>query len=298
MTSQPVQIHIPNDLPGMNPFFVGWLFPGPPAILVDTGPAGSAPALLAALEETGISDLDYVLLTHIHIDHGGGLAAVLARYPQARAVCHNMGVRHLQDPSVLYEGSLKVLGDLARRYGRPGPVDRDRILGHTQARIEGVTILETPGHAPHHLSFVVSGYLAAGEAGGNLLQVGERRYLRPATPPRFFLPETLQSVDRLLDLPRMPICYAHFGRAENSRAMLTRFRNQLLRWAELISRRLEGTAPGESTKSLEKILVQELLTLDPELSGIGELEPEQQERERVFMTNSVRGFLGYLAPKA
>ena len=225
---------IKQDLPGFNPFFGSWVCRGDLNIMVDVGPANSADRLLDLLKESGIQRLDYVLLTHIHIDHGGALAPVLARYPEAKVICHEKGIPHLVDPGKLYDGSLKVLGDLARIYGKPAPLALDRLIPHTKCRVDGLGIIETPGHALHHLSFTYGKRLYAGEAAGNYFRVGEQDYLRPATPPRFFLDVFIKSVDRLLALEDQPIRYAHVESAESAHNLLRLFRDQLLFWESLI----------------------------------------------------------------
>ena len=178
---------IAQDMPGFNPFFGAWVCQDDLNIMVDVGPANTAGRLVDSMETLGLARLDYIFLTHIHIDHGGALSEVLARYPEARVICHEKGIPHLVDPSRLYEGSLKVLGDLARIYGSPGPIAEEKLVPHTKCRVDGLRIIETPGHAIHHLSFTYGGRLYAGEAAGNYFIVGKREYLRPATPHRFFL---------------------------------------------------------------------------------------------------------------
>ena len=293
MTDVPIQVEIKQHQPGYEGFFCSWVFPGDVTVLVDTGPAASAGNLVAALEELKIKDVDYVLITHIHIDHAGGLKAVLDRYPRARAICHETGVRFLVDPEKLWKGSLAVLGEVAEAYGPPLPVAEDRLLGHTAAGVDGLGILETPGHAPHHLSFTWRGCLFSGEAGGNLLRVDGKPYLRPATPPRFFLEVALASVDRLLALPDQPIHYAHFDREASSREMLGRFRAQLLRWEEIVA----ATVGSGGTDRLEDRCIDALLANDPEVGSYGDMSPLLQTRERNFIRNSVRGYLGYLEEK-
>jgi glyoxylase-like metal-dependent hydrolase (beta-lactamase superfamily II) len=293
MTEAPLQVEIRQPQPGYEGFFCAWVIPGEVTVVVDTGPAASAGNLVAALEDLKIEDVDYVLMTHIHIDHAGGLKAVLDRYPRARAICHAAGVRFLVKPDKLWQGSLAVLGAVAEAYGPPPPVPGDRLLAHTEARVEGLGILETPGHAPHHLAYTWRGHLYSGEAGGNLLRVGGKPYLRPATPPRFFLEVALASVDRLLALPDQPIHYAHFDREASSREMLGRFRAQLLRWEDIVS----SVAGSGGMDQLEDRCIDALLSGDPEVGAFGEMSPVIQARERNFIRNSVRGYLGYIKGK-
>lgn len=282
-------VEIPLDRPGFNGFFGAWVVDGPLHLLVDVGPSRSVERFLVQLDAMGVKRVDYILLTHIHLDHAGGLSRVLEAYPQARAICHRKAVPHLVDPSRLWAGSRKVLGDVANAYGPLAPVPRDALIPHDEACVPRLGVLETPGHAPHHLSFTYQGRLFAGEAGGNYLSCKGKEYLRPATPPRFLLEESLGSVDRLLNLEDQTLCYAHFGEAPSSRRMLARFREQLLRWHDLLREKAAARPePGVAA------CTEWLLEKDPELKHFHDFPPEVRARERFLMENSVRGFLGYV----
>ncbi len=286
---------IAQDMPGFNPFFGAWICQDDLNIMVDVGPANTAGRLVDSMETLGLSRLDYILLTHIHIDHGGALSEVLAHYPEARVICHEKGIPHLVDPSRLYEGSLKVLGDLARTYGSPGPIAGERLVPHTKCRVDGLRIIETPGHAIHHLSFTYGGRLYAGEAAGNYFIVGKREYLRPATPQRFFLDIFIKSVDRLLALEDQPIRYAHVESAETSHRLLGQFKDQLLFWESVIG---ESVTMGGRETDIIQSSVDRLLKEDPCLAAFGHMDENTQRREKTFMANSVKGFVGFFEEKS
>jgi glyoxylase-like metal-dependent hydrolase (beta-lactamase superfamily II) len=282
-------IEIPQDLPGFDQFIGAWACTGPLNFLVDVGPAGSAGHLIASLEALGMNRVDYILLTHIHIDHAGGLSRVLSQYPMANVICHEKAIPLLTDPSKLWTGSLTVLGDTARMYGEPKPVAKERLIPHTRCNLPGLGVIDTPGHAAHHLSFTWEDRLFVGEAGGNFMALDGGTYLRPATPPRFFMEAFLSSLEKLLALENRTLCYGHFGEAENSRNMLQRFRRQLLRWKDII---LAELRKGE--KDLVSRCMAVLLKKDPELARFADMAPAFQDRERFFLTNSINGFIGYL----
>ncbi len=283
-------IEIKQNIPGFDNFIGSWLFQDELTLLVDVGPANTCHRLMESLARLNINRIDYILLTHIHLDHAGGLADVLARYPMARVICHEKGVANLVDPGRLWRGSLKVLGKIAESYGEPNPVPLDRIIPHTRAHARGVTVIETPGHAQHHLSFSCRNRLFPGEAAGTFMMVGGEEYLRPATPPRFFLEVFLDSVDRLLSLEDQPIFYAHFGKAESSHLMLRRFRSQVLSWKGWIQ---EEIAFGK--EDLERRCVEVLLSKDPNLTALERMDRPTRERERNFIGNAVKGFLGFFS---
>jgi glyoxylase-like metal-dependent hydrolase (beta-lactamase superfamily II) len=282
-------IEIKQPIEGFDRFIGAWVYRGDINLVVDVGPANSVHRLVEALAKMNMERVDYVLLTHIHIDHVGGLAKFLEHFPMAQVVCHDKAVRHLVDPARLWDVSRQVLGEIADAYGPLTGVREEILIPHTQANIENLTIIETPGHAPHHLSFSCMGHLFAGEAGGNYLCVADTDYLRPATPPRFFLKVFLETVDRLMALEDQHICYAHFGDAPSSRQMLKRFRAQVLRWRGVVEKE-RSAGPDD----LIMRCVDRLLEKDPDLKAFALMDPDTQDRERFFMGNSVRGYIGFL----
>jgi glyoxylase-like metal-dependent hydrolase (beta-lactamase superfamily II) len=253
------------------------------------GPANTAGRLIDTLTSMGLDRIDFILLTHIHIDHAGALARLVDHYPMAKVICHEKGIKFLVDPSKLWQGSLAVLGDTAKGFGPPEPVKKEKLVSHTQDSIPGLMVIETPGHAPHHLSFSYKNHLFAGEAGGNYFLVNNEEYLRPATPPRFFFKVFLNSLDRLLALGNQPIHYAHFGAGEGSHRLLNRFRDQLFRWKELVFEQMQ-----KGDQNLVSRCMDVLLEKDPDMAAFKGMDPDLQKREKIFLTNSINGFIGFL----
>ena len=281
-------IEIKQDDPAFNSFFGLWICKDDITFIVDVGPAGSAQRLIDSLYSMGIESLDYILITHIHIDHCGALADILEQFPMAKAVCHSKGIKHIVEPGNLWKGSLKVLGDIAEMFGPPGPVARERLIPHTETDIKNLMVIETPGHAAHHLSFCYKNLFFAGEAGGNYFLINGEEYLRPATPPRFLFDIFINSVDKLLALDNQPIHYAHFGKAESSHRLLNRFREQLFLWKDILT--------GEFQKGGDDIInrsIDVLLEKDSNLEAFSKMDAGTQRRERTFLGNAVKGFLGY-----
>jgi glyoxylase-like metal-dependent hydrolase (beta-lactamase superfamily II) len=237
----------------------------------------------------GMTTVDYVLLTHIHIDHAGGLGEFLHHFPMARVVCHEKGIKHLVDPDRLWKGSQMVLGEIAESFGPYTPIEETVCIPHTEAQIENLNVIETPGHAPHHISFCYQGHLFAGEAAGVYYAVEDTDYLRPATPPKFFFDVFLKSIDRLMTLEAQHICYAHFGDATDSRQMLQRFRSQVFRWKEVIEREMSNSPEDLTARCMER-----LLRDDPDLRAFKHMDADMQNRERFFMRNSVKGYTQFL----
>lgn len=285
----PTLIAIEQGKPGFERFIGSWVFRNGLSAVVDVGPSRSLPDLVRSLFGMGLERVDLVLLTHIHIDHAGGLADFFGAFPMARAVCHAQAIGHLVDPAKLWHGSRKALGELISHYGPINPVKREWLIPHDQARIQGLRVIATPGHAAHHLSFVYDKRLFVGEAGGVYLQIGTSEYLRPATPAPFFLKECVESLDRLLEEGDLPIYYGHFGWAESSRRMLERARQQLFAWERIIGNTAAKEQGDVVGKSMERLLDE-----DPELRAFPDLSSADQDRERFFMAKSIEGYLGYL----
>jgi glyoxylase-like metal-dependent hydrolase (beta-lactamase superfamily II) len=289
----PFLITLPQPYPGLDRFIGAWVIPGPPNIVVDTGPASSLARLAAALKDRGLRRIDYVFLSHIHIDHAGGLGLFLDHFPGTLAVVHAKGLKHLVDPAKLWAGSRKTLQDMAEAYGPIAPVPAERLIAHTDFTLPGLEIIETPGHAPHHLAFDYQGRLFAGEAAGVYLPFRDRLYLRPPTPPRFFFDQAAASVDSLLALADRPVYFAHLGLYPHSREILRAYRNQLDYWLATADWALQKNPADPLPLAVEKILAE-----DPLLKDFPSLNEADQGRERYFTQNSLAGFVGYLRERA
>jgi len=285
------QITLTPPIEGFADFISAWLVRGRPSFLVDVGPASTAGQLLTALDTLGVTQLDYILLTHIHLDHAGAIGQVSDRFPHARIVCHEKGIPHLVDPTKLWEGTRKVLGAVADGYGPLDPVPPERFVPAQGFTADGIAALITPGHAPHHVSYVTPACLFAGETCGVWYRfAGGHEYVRPATPPTFFMNAALGSIDALIARAPERMVVGHFGMIEDGGNLLTRHREQLVFWERWIGDRIGGTT-GDAAIQL---CMEGLLAEDPLLSAFDQFPPPAQKRERYFMGNSINGFLGWL----
>ncbi|MBS0365881.1 MAG: MBL fold metallo-hydrolase [Proteobacteria bacterium] len=197
------------------------------AAFVDVGTNHSVPYLLAALEELGIAReaVDYLLLTHVHLDHAGGAGALLRELPNAVAVLHPRGAPHMIDPTRLMAGAAVVYGAqrLAQLYGEllPMPAERVRITGDGERITLGgrtLTLLHTPGHALHHQCFVDSAHrgVFSGDTFGisyRALDTERGAFIVPTTTPTQFDPQqAIDSIDRLLSCQPESVYLMHFSR--------------------------------------------------------------------------------------
>jgi glyoxylase-like metal-dependent hydrolase (beta-lactamase superfamily II) len=287
-------ISLPVPISGFDGFIGAWVYAGDPLVLVDVGPKVSSSHLLRALTEFGLGSPEFILLTHIHIDHAGGIGPVAAAFPKAKVVCHPKGVPHMIDPERLWQGSLKTLGDIAKAYEPIEPTAGEQIVAMDQLNHPRIQCMETPGHAAHHVSYMIGEVLFAGEAGGVCLDLKEKPpYLRPATPPRFFLETSLESIDRLIAKSPQQICYGHIGQRNDAVAMLQTHRRQLLHWLDMICP-FYGKAEEKGVAAMQHACAEHLLSEDPMLRGFASFPRDVQARERSFLSNSIKGYWGYL----
>lgn len=278
------------SLEGFRRFISSWLCRGDGfTLLVDPGPLSTIPLLIDTLRAHGVERLDYVLLTHIHIDHAGGTGALLQAFPEAVAICHPDGIRHMIAPEKLWEGSRKVLGALAETYGEIVPVPAERIRFEENIGGTGVRSFLTPGHAQHHCSFLLDDLLFAGEVAGVRCAVPDGIFMRPATPPRFIQEVALDSIDRMIALAPRRMIFAHHGLTENAAEHLRIARSQLLLWVSGVA----ATA-GPEGPAREAALVAWLLEHDAQYRNVTQLPPDIQARERHFFGNTLRGMAEYV----
>ena len=281
-------------LEGFTKFISAWLYQGDNfTFLVDPGPLASIPHLLNQLKLKGVDKLDYILLTHIHIDHAGGTGELLKSYPEAQVICHPQGIKHMVAPEKLWQGSLKVLGYMAEVYGEIIPVPEAHISFSDEIGNTGISAFLTPGHAQHHLCFLFDGLLFAGEVVGVRSPVKSGIYMRPATPPRFILDVALDSVERMIALKPERMVIAHYGLVEPALDYLEIGRDQLKLWVKGV----EEVAMAGDEQSEEQ-LFQWLLKNDPNYCRIKELDPETYARERYFLGNTMRGMIDYIENRA
>jgi glyoxylase-like metal-dependent hydrolase (beta-lactamase superfamily II) len=293
-------VDLPQPIEGFEHFICSWILEDRAkeiVSVVDCGPRSSIPVLDGALRSLKLRP-DRLLLTHIHLDHGGGAGDLCRLYPDMTVTAHRRGLRHLVDPEILWEGSLLVLGDTATSYGKPLPVP-EKSLNYA---LSDIFTIETPGHAHHHLSFLYSGdrrILFAGEVAGVCADRMVNRwyrdktkkapYLRPAAAPPFRIEIARESLRSILKLDHDLFCPGHYGPVDDGATFMEKALDQLNLWEETISLTREDEDPDA--------LVGHLIKTDPALKPMEDFLPEVISRERAFMTNSVRGFMKDISDK-
>ena len=203
------------------------------AAFIDTGTAHSVPRLMAALRWTGLrpDQVDWIIPTHVHLDHAGGVGTLLQHLPRASVLCHPRGVRHLVDPLALWRSATAIYGQarMDAEYGglEPVPAERIRATDDGEAVHLGERTLmfaHTPGHALHHHCIwdeATAGWFTGDTFGMALpeFRVDGRSFIIPATTPIQFEPEAMHaSIDRLLRARPRAMYLTHYARLDDPAA--------------------------------------------------------------------------------
>ena len=197
------------------------------AAFVDTGTNDAVPRLLAALAGAGVGvdAVDYVIATHVHLDHAGGAGLLMRHLPNARLVVHRRGARHLVDPRHLIRSATGVYGEeeIARSYGSLVPVPAERVVttgDNTTIELAGraLRFLDTPGHAMHHHCIwdEASRAFFTGDTFGlsyRDFDTALGAWVMPTTTPVQFEPDALRtSIGRMLAFEPRWMYLTHYGR--------------------------------------------------------------------------------------
>jgi len=233
------------------------------AAFVDVGTNFSVPYLLEALDVLGVARtaVDYVLLTHVHLDHAGGAGRLLSHLPNARAYIHPRGAAHLIDPARLIAGSKVVYGEerFTRLYGELVPLERARV--HEVADGERIRLgertlelIHTPGHALHHYTVVDRAHrsIFPGDTFGisyRVFDTARGAFIFPTTTPTQFDPEQLvASIDRMLAYGPESMYLMHFSRITDVARLGESLKAQVRELAQLARRHASDPDPAASLR--------------------------------------------------
>ncbi len=228
-----------------------YLVAGERPALVETGPATSAEAVRRGLASLGLGpdDLAHILVTHIHLDHAGGAGTLARAFPGATVWVHQRGAPHLANPARLVASTARVYGEERVRelFGETEPVPAERLRAAGEGDVidlgsRVLDVMETPGHASHHLCFQdrETGAVFTGDAVGvHLPDVG---VLRPATPPPEFQVEAaVESIERVRRRARGALLLSHFGPTPDVDRACELAVERVRAWSEVVRRALETT---------------------------------------------------------
>jgi glyoxylase-like metal-dependent hydrolase (beta-lactamase superfamily II) len=292
---------IDTRMAGYRQITAGYLIRADRPCLVETGTAPSAPVVRDALAGLGVGpgDLATVVVTHIHLDHAGGVGDIATMFPSAEIVVHERGARHLADPSRLMNSARLVYGRaLEPLFGELKPTPADRIRSVEQRGsidLGGGRSLNShysPGHAKHHVGLIdsASGDLYVGDAAGVFIQ--ETRDLRPASPPPDFdLPVALDSLRLFAALAPTRLLFSHFGPVGDVGPTLERSAEELNVWVDETRRaRGEGLDLDHTVAMVRERTRHRYRSLDP-----GADREISTKAERISSTKAnVEGILHWL----
>ena len=210
--------------------------------LVDTGIGTRYENILDALDEVGIArdELEYILPTHIHLDHAGGAGFLAEACPNATVLTHEIGVPHLVDPSRLIAGTKAAVESQWQFYVEPKPVPEDRIDGlsggdEIDLGDHTLEVYHAPGHAPHQVVFHdrADDTLFTADAAGIWIPSVER--IRQTSPPsNFDLEACLDDVETIQGIAPETLCFGHFGPREYEESLMDDYAQVLEAWVAAV----------------------------------------------------------------
>src|SRR5712664_1712667 len=269
--------------------------------VVDPGPGSTLETLHSQLQACGfgVSDLDAILLTHIHLDHAGATGALVRENPRLAVYVHKNGGPHLVDPSKLLASAERLWPhELHRLFGEvlPVPAENLRILEGGETLTLGsrkVEVVYTPGHASHHVSYFdqAEGVAFVGDTTG--VRIEGHAYVMPATPPPDIDLEIWEnSFTAILERKPARLFLTHFGFSENPAEHVLLFRERLHKWAELAEKSMRSTS--DESAALASFMA-------AARAEIAEYLPAEEVEHYVFNAGLNLSFLGlarYLRKRA
>jgi glyoxylase-like metal-dependent hydrolase (beta-lactamase superfamily II) len=268
--------------------------------LVDPGPATSVSEVLDGIKKIGVrsEDIDYIIVTHIHLDHAGGAGIIIKDMPRAQVVVHHRGARYLANPARLVSSVIEAQGvEAMARYGDVVPVEMSRlrpVSGGDVIRLSALQMLkfiDAPGHAPHELCIYESrnNGLFSGDAVG--VYIAESDILLPATqPPNFDLELWLDTINRLMELKATTIYFPHFGVSAKVQEILQTAIDNLRVWDGIA---IEAAKDNGFDGAAERMAAQACARLEP----VKKLKPLYEYLVNSSIPSSVDGYIKYYQKK-
>ena len=243
-------------------------------ILIEVGPSNSFPYLISALESLGIDKIKRSAITHLHLDHVGGIGHVVNKYKDHFVYVHELGIKHLPNPERLWKAVADIYTDewLISNWGKikPTPIENIKTLndGHEFKldKNRNLKSLYSPGHAKHHYTFYdsESGTIFMGDTLGLIYPHGD--FVQPNLPPPDFNKEVLfDTLDKISSLELKQIAIAHFGLHSNPYELINNAYKSIEQWI-LFIRNLPSTNNEEAAELLKNWVISnyEILNVDSE----------------------------------
>lgn len=240
---------------------------------IDCGTNYAVPRMLNALEGVGltVADVDWLILTHVHLDHASSAGELMAHLPNARLVVHPRGARHMIDPSQLWAGASAVYGEevMETTYGRLRPIAAERVVeapdGHVvQLAGRPLLCLDTPGHARHHLCVYDerAKVCFTGDTFGlsyREFDTADGAFILPTTSPVQFDPDALHaSIQRLVALKPAAMYLTHYDRVEQVARLADDLHAQIDAMVSIAKSAQENSTDAEQRHEAMKTALTEL----------------------------------------
>ena len=276
------------------------------AAIVDVGTNDSVPYVLAALAALGVAReaVDYLLLTHVHLDHAGGAGTLMRELPHAQALLHPRGAPHMLDPTRLIAGSMAVYGEerFRRLYGELLPIPAARLrVAEDGARVtlgaRTLELIHTPGHAAHHYVVVDGAHrsIFSGDTFGisyRALDTARGNFITPSTVPTQFDPQQhIESIDRMLGYDPESVYLMHFSRVTDVPRLAASLKQQISTLAAVARAHAADADPAAGIRA-------DMLALWLELARAhGSALPDAQIEQALTgdLTLNTQGLMAWLA---
>jgi glyoxylase-like metal-dependent hydrolase (beta-lactamase superfamily II) len=262
--------------------------------VIDCGYASSYGNVMQGLRQLGIepSRVDYMIPTHVHLDHAGAAGHLVRHMPRAKVIAHERAVPHLVDPTKLVESATAVFGEkLVQMYGKPMPVDKNKINAvgaesHIDLGGVSLTTLHAPGHAPHQISVLLEEehLLFSADAVGIVFPAFPT--LIPTTPPPSLDPAKLtQTLEMLRQTSPKMLLVPHFGVRKDVNLVMDRTKEKVDQWVKEVSRLNDlHLTPEQIVEELRRMITAETGIRASDIPGYA----------NVTIRTSVLGILAYL----
>jgi len=246
-----------TSVPGMNTVFTVYLIPESDGVLIEPGPAAAIPSIQEGMKQLGMKDLAYIIPTHIHMDHAGGIGTLAGLFPGAKVLVHPRGVKHVVDPSRLINSTKMVFGDdFELRFGPIAPVQESQILVPEDGEIISINgrelqIIYAPGHAPHHMVIFDHSLkgLFCGEALGFPSSSTRIVPLPAVAPPSFDQDLYLETIERLRQLGAQMLFFSHGGVESEADQLISMAAENTRTFGDIIPK---GLKEGQSLEAISR----------------------------------------------
>jgi glyoxylase-like metal-dependent hydrolase (beta-lactamase superfamily II) len=251
-----IDVHMEGKPQRMSCYYIDTSDP----ILIEVGPSNSFPYLISALESLGIQDIKRTAITHLHLDHVGGIGHLNEKYKENFVYVHELGLKHLPNPERLWKAVSDVYTEewLKKNWGeiKPIPLENIKKLNDgADIKIDKNRIIKalySPGHAKHHYSFYdeTSGTIFMGDTLGLIYPHGD--FVQPNLPPPDFDKEVLFStLEHIEKLELKQVAIAHFGIHSNPYELINNAKESIDLWLQFIDNLPDLTQKEASDRLVE-----------------------------------------------